>query len=178
MQPIAAGGDVQHFRCFSGGAEQQMAETVPIEGGDVAAAGGCKIVPAALLIQKLTVFCRQKEGLPAVFIAAAFQNTVSQVKSVRIQFAAGILPQYPGQPGIQIQSADAGGGAVVEGLPVPGNNGIANQILRGGDTGDFPEVFIQQHGLPGCFVKIGQALGICPDGRGLVIEPDVQRFLR
>ena len=78
------------------------------------------------------------------------------LRDVKIAQRAGFLDD-PADARFQIPCADARFGAVVQGLPVAGQQGRSLQVLRHGNVGDLPQRSIQHHRLPVHRVKIAQA---------------------
>ena len=89
---------------------------------------------AFLLGQQLPIIRRDKQGSGLVFVLnGALNHLIITVETGEHLLGIGYFLQHPADSGFQIPGPNALGGAVVQGVPVRGENGTSHQVLRGGN---------------------------------------------
>ena len=139
--------------------EQQRPGAARGEGKKIAVALGLHRQLLRPLIQYPSVFRgeQQRTGIALAVRRPALQDGVVQVQPGHALLREPGLLDDPADARFQIPGADARLGAVIQRLPVAGQQGRSFQVLRRGNVGDLPQGRVQHHRLPVHRVKVAQA---------------------
>ena len=127
------------------------------------------------LLQLPSGICRQKNSLRFASVGnAALQNRIPLMQSGQLLPLTGQLLDAPANAGFQIPGPDGCGGAIVQGIPVGGENGTSSQPFRRGYAADILQRIAEHNSFPPHGVKIGKSISTDANGRIRYIQMEIK----